>query len=47
MGEEQRERETLNPTQAPGSELSAEPNAGLELTNSEIVTRAEVGNLTN
>ena len=41
----QRERETQNPKQAPGSRLravSTEPDAGLELTNLEIVTRAEV-----
>ena len=30
-----------NLKQAPGSELSAEPDAGLELTNCEIMTRAE------
>ena len=40
-GEGQRERETQNPKQAPGSELS-EPNAGLERTNREIMTCAEV-----
>ena len=39
----QRERETQNLKQAPGSELSAtEPNAGLELTDCENMTRAEV-----
>ena len=39
MGEGQRERETQNLKQAPGSELSApEPDAGLELTDREIVT---------
>ena len=33
-----RDRETQNPKQAPGSELSAqEPNAGLELMNLEIM----------
>ena len=32
-GEGQRERETQNPKQAPSSELSAQPNTGLELTN--------------
>ena len=38
-GEGQRERETQNPKQAPGSELSAtEPDAGLEPTNHKIVT---------
>ena len=36
--ERQRERETKNPKQAPGSELSAEPDAGLEPTNREIMT---------
>ena len=41
MGEGQREseRETQNPKQAPGTE----PDAGLELTNHEIVTCTEVG----
>ena len=39
MGEGQRERETQNLKQAPGSEPSApEPDAGLELTDREIVT---------
>ena len=41
MGEGQRERETQNRKQAPGSEPSAvspEPDAGLELTDREIVT---------
>ena len=34
-----RQRETQNPKRAPGSELfSPEPEAGLELTNREIVT---------
>ena len=32
------ERETQNPKQAPGSERSAEPDAGLELTNGELMT---------
>ena len=45
-GEGHRERETQNPKQAPGSELS-EPNAGLELMNHEIMTWAEVGCLTD
>ena len=36
--ERERERETQNLKQAPGSELSAESNAGLKLTNSEIMT---------
>ena len=35
----EKERETQNPKQAPGSELSAtEPVAGLELTDLEIMT---------
>ena len=41
VGEEQRERETQNPKQAPGSRLravSTEPDAGLELMNLEIMT---------
>ena len=40
MGEGQRERETQNRKQAPGSEPSAqtEPDVGLELTDREIVT---------
>ena len=42
-GEEQRERETQNPKQAPGSKLSAR----LEPTNREIMTWAEVGRLTD
>ena len=37
-GEAERRRETQNLKQAPGSELSAEPDTGLELTNCEIVT---------
>ena len=39
--EEQREKEAQNPKQAPGSRLpafSTEPDAGLELTNHEIMT---------
>ena len=44
----QRERETQNLKQAPGSEtVGTEPNVGLELTNCETMTRAEVGCLTN
>ena len=39
-----RVRETQNPKQAPGSEL---PDVGLELTNREIRTWAEVGCLNN
>ena len=39
VGEEQRERETQNPKQAPGSEpVSTEPDAGLELTSGGIMT---------
>ena len=41
MGEGQRERETQNPKQAPGSELSTQsptPGVGLELTDREIMT---------
>ena len=37
MGEGQRERETQNLKQAPGSELS-EPDAGFENMNCEIMT---------
>ena len=44
-GEEQRERETQNPNQAPGSEL--EPDAGPKLTDCEIMTWAEVGRKTD
>ena len=36
--ERKRERETQNPKQAPGSELSAQSDASLELTNREITT---------
>ena len=39
QGEGQRERETRNLKQAPGSELSGtEPDAGLELVNCKIMT---------
>ena len=40
MGKGQRERETQNLKQAPGSELSVStaPDVGLELTNCEIIT---------
>ena len=39
MGEGQRERETQNAKQAPGSELSAQSlDVGLELMNPEIMT---------
>ena len=47
MWEEQREREAQSEA---GSRLQAdstEPDAGLELTNHEIMTRAEVGRLTD
>ena len=37
-GGAERERETQNRKQAPGSELSAQPDVGLELTNCEIMT---------
>ena len=44
VGEGQRERETQNLKQAPGSELSAQsPTLGLELPNREIMTWAEAG----
>ena len=49
-GEKQRERETRNPKQAPGSRLqavSAEPDAGLEPTNCKSMTWAEVRRLTD
>ena len=46
--ERERERETQNPKQVPGSELPApSPDAGLELTDHEIMTWAEVGRLTD
>ena len=40
MGEGQREKETQNLNQVPGSEqtVSTKPNAGLEPTNWEILT---------
>ena len=49
MSEVGAEREIQNPKQAPGSELSAQSlaGAGLELTDCEIVTRAQVGCLTD
>ena len=34
----ERERETQNPKQAPGSELSVQSDAGLELISHEIMT---------
>ena len=37
-GEGQREKETQNLKQAPGLAVSTEPDAGLELTNHEIMT---------
>ena len=46
----QRERETQNPKQAPGSSLpavSTEPNVGLEPTSHEILTRTQVGCFTH
>ena len=47
-GEGQRERETKNPKQAPGFELSAQStDAGLEPTNREIMAPAEVGRFTD
>ena len=49
-GGAERERETRNPKQALGSKLQAvstEPDAGLEPTNQEIMTRAEVGHSTD
>ena len=36
-GGAERERESQNPKQIPGSELSAESDAGLELTSHEIM----------
>ena len=48
VGVGQRERETQNPKQGSGLRaVSTEPDAGLELTDFEIVTRAEVGRLTD
>ena len=41
------ERETQNQKQAPGSELSTEPNTGLKPTDCEIMTWAQVGCLTD
>ena len=41
----ERDTHTQNPKQAPG--VSTEPDAGPELTNHEIVSRAEVGRLTD
>ena len=41
------ERERQNGKQAPGSELSAEPDVGLKLTDCEIVTWAKVRHSTN
>ena len=47
-GERERERDT-DLKQAPSSELfvSTEPDAGLELTNRETMTQAEVGHSTD
>ena len=47
MGEWQREMQTQNLKQGPGSEQSAQPDAGLELTDREIMTWAKVGRLTD
>ena len=50
MGEGQREKETQNLKQAAGSwaaAVSTEPDAGLELTDREIMTWAEVGRSTD
>ena len=48
MGEGQRERETQNPKQPPGSEpVSTEPHAGLEPMKHRIMTWAEVGRSTD
>ena len=47
-GEGQRERETQNPKQAPGSELSAQSlTRGSNPQTPELMTWAEVGRLTN
>ena len=44
----ERERETQNPKQTPGSKGSAQsPDTGLKLTNHEFMTWAEVGSLTD
>ena len=42
-----RERGRHNLKQAPGSAVSTEPDAGLEPTNCEIMTRVEVGHSTD
>ena len=48
-GGAERERETQNLKQVPGSELSVQSkhSAGLEPTNQEIMALAEVGGLTD
>ena len=47
-GEEQREKETQNPRRVPHPEPSStEPDAGLEPTDREIMTRTEVGHPTD
>ena len=46
VGEGQREGDTESEA-APGSERSAEPDAGLELMTHEIMTWAELGRLTD
>ena len=47
MGEGQRERETESEAGSRLWAISTEPDAGLELTDREIVTRAEVRRLTD
>ena len=47
MGEGQREEDTESETGSRLQAVSTEPDAGLELTNREIMTRAEVGPLTD
>ena len=48
-GEAERERHTHTESEAGSrlSDVSTEPDAGLELINCEIVTRAEVGRSTD
>ena len=46
-GEGQSERETQNPKQAPGSELSAQPDTRLKPMNYGVMTWAKVGCLTD
>ena len=47
VGAGQRERETESEAGFRLRAASTEPDAGLELTNREIITRAEVGRLTD